>query len=619
MNPTASSHLYRRITRLRWQAPLFAFLLVLAHQIVEHTVLLKLPPWQHFISQMLFYGLIGPLLAFWALSSLRRSVVETGKAERALQQAHKELRQVNEHLACLLRVNRRLTEAGNEQSLLETIVELPLEAVPALGCSLIRFDERQQPLPALHHGQLDTAVLDSWAAQLTHNRIKQQCADCTTHSTQTAHACSLLQAAPNGLGTGQVYCLDLSRNGRRYAILNVYLTSDYTLNPQEQELLEAMSQEMCLALANHDLQLRELEMLTWLQQTEHLDDLNDELNDMLSHTVAALEAKGGILFVSEAPSGELQPLVTSGAPLGAALPLVKGLARGVEQADSPLIIHALEQEEHDHVRSLMIAPLRANQQMIGSLVLWADQDDCFTRRRTQLISIVAGQAALLLENQHLYRQGEYRVALAERARLAREIHDGLAQTLGYLKLRSAQISGWLQNGDAERAAEGLEEIRHFLHEAYVDAREAIDGLRLQSGLTNTAAWVDEIVAEFEALSGIPVDTAVPPPLDLPPEIQIQLQRIIQEAFSNIRKHAQATRAWLLWQLEADWLTLQIQDDGRGFDPDDIPPGARHGLRIMRERADLLDAEFQITSRPHEGTGITLILPLKKKKERRPYA
>jgi two-component system nitrate/nitrite sensor histidine kinase NarX len=267
----------------------------------------------------------------------------------------------------------------------------------------------------------------------------------------------------------------------------------------------------------------------------------------------------------------------------------------------------------------MIAPLRTNHQMTGSLVLWADRADCFTRRRTQLISILAGQAALLLENQHLYRQGEYRVALAERARLAREIHDGLAQTLGYLKLRSAQISGWLQNRETERAETGLEEIRHFLHEAYVDAREAIDGLRLQSGLTNTAAWVDEIAAEFEALSGIPVDTAVPPAIDLPPEIQIQLQRIIQEAFSNIRKHAQATRAWLIWQLEADWLTLQIQDDGRGFDPDDIPPGARHGLRIMRERADLLDAEFQITSRPHEGTGITLVLPLKKKKERRPYA
>ncbi|HFE66496.1 MAG TPA: GAF domain-containing protein, partial [Chloroflexi bacterium] len=559
MNPTASSHLYRRITRLRWQAPLFAFLLVLAHQVIEHTVLLKLPPWQHFISQMLFYGLIGPLLAFWALSSLRRSVVETGKAERALQQAHEELRQVNEHLACLLRVNRRLTEAGGEDLLLKTILELPLEAVPALGCSLIRFDERQQPLPALHHGELDTAVLDSWAALLTHNRIKEQCADCAAHSTQAAHACSLLQAAPDALGAGQVYCLDLSRNGRRYAILNVYLSPDYTLNPQEQELLEAMSQEMCLALANHDLQLRELEMLTWLQQTEHLDDLNDELHDMLNHTVAALEAKGGVLFVNEASSGELHPLAAAGAPLNEALPLVKGLAHGVEQTDSPLIIHALEQEEQENVRSLMIAPLRANQQMIGSLVLWADRDDCFTRRRTQLISIVAGQAALLLENQHLYRQGEYRVALAERARLAREIHDGLAQTLGYLKLRSAQISGWLQSGETERAEAGLEEIRHFLHEAYVDAREAIDGLRLQSGLTNTAAWVDEIVAEFEALSGIPVETAVPPAIALPPEIQIQLQRIIQEAFSNIRKHAQATRAWLLWQLETDWLTLQIQD------------------------------------------------------------
>ncbi len=617
MDPTASSHLYRRISRLRWQAPLFAFLLVLGHQVVEHTILLKLPPWQHFISQMLFYGLIGPLLAFWALSSLRRRVGETDHAKSALQQAHMELRQVNEHLACILRVNRRLTEAVDEDALLHTIMELPLEVVPALGCSLIRFDERQQPLPALHHGELDTAVLDSWAAQLTHNRIKQQCVDCATHTTQSSHACSLLQATPDTLAAGQVYCLDLSRNEHRYAMLNVYLPPDYHLNQQEQELLEAMAQEMCLSFVNHDLQLRELKMLTWLQQTEHLDDLNDELDDMLKHTVIALEAKGGILFVND-ESAELRPLIMVGEPLGEALPLVKGLARGVEQTDAPLIIHALEQEEHADLHSLMITPLRTNQQMIGSLVLWADQPECFTRRRAQLIRIVAGQAALLLENQHLYRRGEYRVALAERARLAREIHDGLAQTLGFLKLRSAQISGWLKNGETERTEAGLIEIRHFLHEAYVDAREAIDGLRLQSDLTNTADWVDEIVAEFEVLSGLAVDTAVLPTIDLPLEIQIQLQRIMQEAFSNIRKHAQATDVQLSWQLDDSWLTLRIKDNGRGFDQEDIPPGARHGLRIMRERADLLDAEFQITSRPHEGTQIALILPLSKQRERRPY-
>jgi two-component system nitrate/nitrite sensor histidine kinase NarX len=134
---------------------------------------------------------------------------------------------------------------------------------------------------------------------------------------------------------------------------------------------------------------------------------------------------------------------------------------------------------------------------------------------------------------------------------------------------------------------------------------------LEAGDGNVDQWLEEILAEFELLSGVPARADPAPNVELPQEVQVQLQRIVQEALSNIRKHANATEARLHWRLDDFELTLYIEDNGLGFDPDDIPPTARHGLRIMQERADLLEADFQITSQPGQGTQISIHLPLRK--------
>ncbi len=181
--------------------------------------------------------------------------------------------------------------------------------------------------------------------------------------------------------------------------------------------------------------------------------------------------------------------------------------------------------------------------------------------------------------------------------------------MGYLKLRLAQIVNWLTSGETRRARAGLDEIRDLLAEAYVDAREAIDGLRLKPGGGKLHEWLERALLDFQSLTAIPVETLPPPEVTLPVEVQTQLLRIVQEALSNIRKHAEATCVRLGWQVDEYWLTLRIVDDGRGFDPSDVAPVSRHGLQIMRERAELLDADFQIISRPDEGTRVIIRLPL----------
>lgn len=122
-------------------------------------------------------------------------------------------------------------------------------------------------------------------------------------------------------------------------------------------------------------------------------------------------------------------------------------------------------------------------------------------------------------------------------------------------------------------------------------------------------WLDQILSDFQSSSAILIETSSPFELALPPEVQIQLSRIVQEALSNIRKYADATCVRVDWQLDRQWLILGIADDGRGFEPADVPPLSRHGLQIMQERAELLNADFQVISRPGEGTQVIVRLPL----------
>lgn len=608
MSDATASALYQRIGRLRWQAPMLALLLVLLHQYVEHTWLRSLSHWHHFATQVLFYGLVGPALAWWALSSLRRSVGETEEAEHALQVAHRRLQKVNRRLSFLIRVNRRLAEAEDEEALLGVIVALPAQVLPVAAVSLVQLDEKERPSPPLFHGVLDGERIASLNRDLTREAVREQCAACQTHSSQEPAPCALLSSVVTGSEVERVYCLPLSRGQRRYGLLNVYLGDGRELTANEHSLLKAMAHEVSLALESHRLRTHELAMLVHLQQTNWWSDLEDDLSSVLTRTVEVVEADGGAFLVEAPRPGARAVQVTVGVGLGDRAEMVHSLAQSSRATGQVLDIGSLE-KEGSPVRSLLAVPLRTDGEPLGSLVLWAGRPDAFGQRQRQLVSVVAGQAAMLVENQRLSLQLEHQAALAERARLAREIHDGLAQTLGYLKLRTTQLIRQHDAGRVRDPRQDLEELRQLLGEAYVDAREAIDGLYLTSATAGLERWVEELAADFEQLSGVPV-AVEGRPVQLPPEVKTQLQRIVQEALSNVRKHAAASNVTVAWWPEGDnTLHFSIWDDGRGFEPADAPMGVTHGLRIMRERAELLEADLQLTSSPGEGTEIRVRLPL----------
>ncbi len=621
MRKKTPTNLYYRLSRWRWQIPAVVVVSLVVLELLEHVWVEQFPQPIHelgeqvlLVLELIFYVIFFPWALWWGITLLRENASEMETARQALQESHTALQDANQRLEFLIRINRRLAAAEDEDELINAVLELSLTVIPAVGSSLIRVDEHGQRIQAMHMGDLRSEVYEAWVAHLTGGEAHQMCMRCSVHWSDDPASCPLLSPLQEAMQIKKVHCLPLSRGNQEYGKLNIYLGDVGLPSEREKILLDAMGREISMALESQRLRSRELETLYRLQQARKQRSLQDTLTNVLDHTGKAMEVDGGALFLADKSGNELTLLTEIGQTLDGVHKLVRGLAGGALQAKTPLVIHDLEHDIGENTPgSLLIAPLQASagQEALGSLVLWASETDHFTRRHTRLLGTVASQMALLVDNHQLYVQARSRAALAERARLSREIHDGLAQTLGYLKLRTAQIDRWLEEGEVQRAKAGFGALRGLLGDAYLDAREAIDGLRIHPEQGKDYEWLHQIVEEFQNMSAISVKLQVSPSTAvIPLEVQAQLQRIVQESLSNVRKHAQATQAWVDWNCDADWLSICISDDGHGFDPADVPAPARHGLRIMRERAELLGADFQIQSEWEQGTQVKIILPLR---------
>jgi signal transduction histidine kinase len=216
------------------------------------------------------------------------------------------------------------------------------------------------------------------------------------------------------------------------------------------------------------------------------------------------------------------------------------------------------------------------------------------------------------KTEELFEQLEYKAIIDERTRLAREIHDGLAQTLAFLKLEAARMQAYATKGDVAAVKRMLQACDKTLADAYLDARQAIDDLRLvPDGLL--ADWLELTADDFATLTGIEVNVAnVYLHHIFSPGVKAQLARIVQEALTNIRKHAQAYAVTISALEREEVVILEVHDNGRGFAPEQMQPASQYGLRSMRERAESIGADFQIVSTPGAGTTVRVCMPIREK-------
>jgi two-component system sensor histidine kinase UhpB len=208
----------------------------------------------------------------------------------------------------------------------------------------------------------------------------------------------------------------------------------------------------------------------------------------------------------------------------------------------------------------------------------------------------------------------------ERKRIARELHDDTAQSLSTLLINLDLIEPFVP-ADNSVLRTGFARVRTLVQRTLDEVRALSHDLRPtildDFGLVAALHWYAEQLTETFRVP-VTVQAETPPEGALTDEMVLALFRIAQEALMNAGKHAEATRAWVRLSFEEERATLAVEDNGRGFDIEEVRRPAQHGgmgLHGMRERAELIGAELTIESARGNDTRITVVVPLSR--ERRP--
>lgn len=350
-------------------------------------------------------------------------------------------------------------------------------------------------------------------------------------------------------------------------------------------------------------------------------DLKSVLSEALAQALQATEMDSGVIHLL-GPSGGVAVTVHHGAPpvvvacmsrasasegcpfwgFGSKMRTVDLLANdhpGCVQSDCPAIVH--------DYRGLIVVPLRAGNQELGTLTLLQRGETAVSPEQRQFITCLGNQLGVAVANANFQEEIERLAILEERGRIARELHDSLAQTLSWLHLKMDMLTQTLEAGNISQTRQEAQDVQQAVDLACFEVRESIDGLRVQPA-GGLGSAVSGYVTEFSRRSRLPVDLVIGEACRLSPVVEIEALRILQEALTNAYKHAQATRLAVRFERHNGCVTLTVRDDGRGFDPQALAGGAHYGLRIMQERAERVDGAFYLRTSPGAGTEITVHLP-----------
>jgi PAS domain S-box-containing protein len=213
----------------------------------------------------------------------------------------------------------------------------------------------------------------------------------------------------------------------------------------------------------------------------------------------------------------------------------------------------------------------------------------------------------------LAQQGKEQAAMAERQRLARDLHDAVTQTLFSANLIAAVLPKiWLK--DPAEGGRRLEELRQLTRGALAEMRMLLMELRpaalAEVGLVDLLRQLSEAAT---SRAGFPVSYSADGVCTMPLDVQVALYRVAQEALNNAEKHSGASRVEIHLLCKGDSVELTISDNGAGFDPETVSP--KHlGLRIMQERAEAVGAALKVISSRGHGTQITVVWPDASRKE-----
>ncbi len=354
------------------------------------------------------------------------------------------------------------------------------------------------------------------------------------------------------------------------------------------------------------------EIAAQLELNRLLDSVTDRARTLMAGRAAALcllEDEGTALRLA-AGSGAGYANMELRQPVDTLLPgMVVGQGRTVTTATTCAscgFLHSLDAGQ------CIATPLRAGNATLGALCVTRPDKATFTPEEQTALSLLANAAAGAILNAQLVetsnRQSREAAAQAERERLAADLHDNLAQTLGFLNLKAERIEGLIAAGDAEAATRELAQMRGATGRAYGQVRAALTGLRASAVAPRLVEDLQACVEEMNGLTGLPIQLQVeaPQPLVLTPLAQQQALHIVREALTNAWRHAQPTQVTVSVNRVNRAICIEVCDDGCGFDPRAVDERTHLGLAIMRARAERSGGRLTIHSRPGAGAQVCVV-------------
>lgn len=266
----------------------------------------------------------------------------------------------------------------------------------------------------------------------------------------------------------------------------------------------------------------------------------------------------------------------------------------------------------EHLRSLFAVPTLAGDATTGAVCAGWRRPHRLNAGERAFLENVANQVGTAVANARLYREVQRLATFEERERLAREMHDGIAQALTYLKLKAETLQQHAGGGRWPAVRSGLDDLRRAAVEALGDVRQSIVDLRAAAGRPGGEgflAHLAEYLHTWSRLNDIECELVAPPgDVHLTVEAEIQVMRIVQEALANVRRHAFVADVRVRVAEGEQDLVFSVIDCGHGFDPALSPPPGHYGLAGIRERAAVIGGSVDIVSALGAGTEISLHLP-----------
>lgn len=276
-------------------------------------------------------------------------------------------------------------------------------------------------------------------------------------------------------------------------------------------------------------------------------------------------------------------------------------------------IHSLSQPSLKHcVRAgfatIVTIPIRVQERLMGEVNLFYRAEVTPTPAERSLLEALNSHLASAMENLRLNALEREAAVSGERHHLSRELHDSIAQSLAFLKIQVQLMRDALHAQDPALIQKVLEEIDTGVRECYGDVRELLVHFRTRTNAEDIEPALATTLRKFELQTGLRTTLEISGHgLPLSGDVQIQVLHIVQEALSNVRKHARASQVWLDVQQQPVW-RFEVRDDGVGFALNDGAIDETHvGLHIMSERAQRIGAALQVLSSPGQGSSVRLTL------------